>query len=62
MWSVQRIERRAGVFVQELLSLVPLLEEVTTAFSILTETQVGHVTDDHAVSLEWGEVCGGRSR
>jgi hypothetical protein len=43
------------VFVDELLSLVLLLEELTTAFSISTETQIGHVTDDLTVSFEWSD-------
>jgi hypothetical protein len=59
---VQRVEVRANVFVEELLGLFSLLEELTTAFPISTETQVGHVTNDQTVPLEWSDMCDGRTR
>jgi len=53
--SVQRVKRCPDVFVDELLGSVALLEELTTAFSIPTETQVGHVSDDLTVPFEWSD-------
>jgi hypothetical protein len=45
-----------NVFVDELLSFIPFLEEPSPTFPINSETKVGHVTNDLSLAFEWSEV------
>ena len=47
----------ANVFVDELFSVLPVLEEPSPTFPIHSETKIGHVTNDLSLALfEWSEV------